>query len=185
MNSEAELTQLAKVAQIGVFAISMFFSCTSQASAPYHIGDTGPGNGRIFFVYDGGSHGLEAETFDQSGFVKWTSGVFTPDNNATRDGINAGIYNTERIISKQGAGNYAAQVCGKYLSGSGFTRIGDWYLPAKWELALLTQIVGLGLDYYWSSTEYGTGAVWVQGGGGFQITRQRDNTAKVRCVRSF
>jgi hypothetical protein len=152
----------------------------------YVIGDIGPGQGIVFSVSVDGLHGLEAAPSDQSGGIQWYNGNFTATN-AVRDGINAGHFNTERIIINQGAGSYAARLCANYQGGG----YGDWYLPSKAELHLLFQqrvVVG-GFDFsvYWSSTEFDSGTAWSQS---FVAdvpagTSKASPTLKVRAVRAF
>ena len=89
------------------------------------------GGGIVFYVYDGGHHGLIAATVDQSREVLWN--VEYSVTNAINDSIRGGKYNTERIIFNQGPGNYAAQLCANYQGGN----YNDWYLPSKYELNLL------------------------------------------------
>ena len=145
------------------------------------------GGGIVFYVYDNGKHGLIAATSDQASFVRWGN---TTAVNAIRDGINAGMANTERIILVQGsAGDYAAQIAANY-QGGGF---GDWYLPSKYELNLLFQkkaFVGLFPGFgYWSSNESGNSNAWGQDfadiwGTQFYTNRTQKHSS-VRAIRSF
>jgi len=145
------------------------------------------GGGIVFYVYDNGKHGLIAATSDQASFVRW--GNITAVN-AIRDGINAGMANTERIILVQGsAGDYAAQIAANY-QGGGF---GDWYLPSKYELNLLFQkkaFVGLFPGFgYWSSNESGNSNAWGQDfsdiwGTQFYTNRTQKHSS-VRAIRAF
>ena len=145
------------------------------------------GGGIVFFVYDNGKHGLIAATSDQASYVRWGT---TNAVNAVRDGINAGMANTERIILVQGsAGDYAAQIAANY-QGGGF---GDWYLPSKYELNLLFQkkaFVGLFPGFgYWSSNESGNSNAWGQNfqdiwGNQFYTNRTVKHSC-VRAIRSF
>jgi hypothetical protein len=145
------------------------------------------GGGIVFYVYDNGKHGLIAATSDQASFVRWGN---TNAVNAVRDGINAGMANTERIILVQGsAGDYAAQIAVNY-QGGGF---GDWYLPSKYELNLLFQkkaFVGLFPGFgYWSSNESGNSNAWGQDfadiwGTQFYTNRTQKHSS-VRAIRSF
>ena len=117
----------------------------------HYIGES-YGGGIVFYVYDNGQHGLIAATADQSTGIQWNNGNNTTTN-AVRDQVNAGRFNTERIIINQGAGSYAAQICANYQGGG----YGDWYLPSKYELYLLCvqkSVVG-GFESwgYWSSNE--------------------------------
>ena len=66
----------------------------------------------------------------------------------------------------------------------------DWHLPTKEELALLyakRNIVGwFPNNYYWSSTEVGSGNAWYQSfGNGYQYNNDKTNTFLVRAVRVF
>ncbi len=113
------------------------------------------GGGIVFYVYDDGKHGLIVSAEDLStGGVNWYNGVYSTTN-AIRDGINAGLMNTERIIISQGTGNYAAQIAANYKGGG----YGDWYLPSAYELGLLhlqRQLFFTGSNviyYYYSSNE--------------------------------
>jgi hypothetical protein len=145
------------------------------------------GGGIVFYVYDNGKHGLIAATSDQASFVRWGN---TTAVNAIRDGINAGMANTERIILVQGsAGDYAAQIAANY-QGGGF---GDWYLPSKYELNLLFQkkaFVGLFPGFgYWSSNESGNSNAWGQDfsdiwGTQFYTNRTQKHSS-VRAIRAF
>jgi hypothetical protein len=142
------------------------------------------GGGIVFFVYDNGKHGLIAATSDQASYVRWGT---TTAVNAVRDGINAGMANTERIILVQGsAGDYAAQIAANY-KGGGF---GDWYLPSKYELNLLFQkkiFVGIFPGFgYWSSNESGNSNAWGQDFNDIWGTQFYTNrTQKHSCVRAI
>ena len=143
------------------------------------------GGGIVFYVYENGQHGLIAATIDESVGIQWYNGTYITTN-AIRDGIEVKTYNTEHIISNQGAGNYAAMICAKYTGGG----YGDWYLPSKYELDLLYNqkaLVGFFFNNpYWSSTEIDNGLAWCQNfssGGQFPYTKI--NTCNVRAIRAF
>ena len=95
-------------------------SLSSSSGNTHAIGES-YGGGIVFYVYDDGQHGLIAATSDQSSGIRWYNNVLASNNsllvNASRDGIGAGKWNTERIIANQGAGNYAAQLCANYQGG--------------------------------------------------------------------
>jgi hypothetical protein len=148
------------------------------------IGDSYQG-GIIFWLDATGQHGLIAATVDQSTGIQWYNGTATVTN-AVRDGIYAGMYNTERIIANQGVGSYAAQLCANYQGGG----YGDWYLPSKYELDLLCQkktaVGGFANEYYWSSTESNLNFARMQ----FFLTDvqsilNKSSTGYVRAVRAF
>jgi len=133
---------------------------TATAANVHTIGEF-YGGGRVFYIYDGGQHGLIADTANLITFARWNNGSITTTN-AVRDDVFAGQFNTNRIVINQGTGNYAAQVCANCQSG-GF---GDWYLPSKYELNLLYQqkaiLPWVASGGYWSSTEYNADYAWIQ-----------------------
>ena len=153
------------------------------------------GGGKVFWVDEDGQHGLIAAPTDQSEGIQWYNGSFT-DTNASRGGVNAGGYNTERIIINQGAGSYAAQLCANYQGGG----YGDWYLPSIAELNLMylnigpgapspfTNVGGFATDLYWSSTESASTHALSQNfldgtqPGSFS---SKGRTFRVRAVRAF
>jgi hypothetical protein len=150
------------------------------------------GGGIVFYVYDGGQHGLIAATADQSTGIRWYGGTNT-NTRARADGIGAGLKNTAIIIANQGSvgGNaFAATVCNEYSVTVGGVTYGDWYLPSKHELNLLylqqTVVGGFASNYYWSSTEGDNYDAWDQYfGNGAQYNTSKYNTNYVRAVRAF
>ncbi len=167
---------------------------TAAATSTHYIGES-YGGGIIFWLDTSGQHGLIAATADQSTGIgiQWYNESFTTTN-AVRDGIGAGMYNTERIIANQGVGSYAAQLCANYQGGE----YGDWYLPSKYELDLMYNNIGqgnlLGLgnvggfanNIYWSSTEYSNNYAWLQYFDyGIQNYTSKGTTAYVRAIRAF
>jgi hypothetical protein len=165
---------------------------TAKVGVTTHaIGDSF-GGGIVFFVYDGGQHGLIAATADQSTRMRWYGGSYT-NIRARADGIGAGLKNTAIIIANQGPvdGNaFAATVCNEYSVTVDGVTYGDWYLPSKHELNLLyierAAVGGFTTNYYWSSTEYGTLDAWLQiFNGGYQFYDNKSSTDGVRAVRAF
>ncbi len=155
----------------------------SWTTGGHYIGEN-YGGGIVFYVYDEGKHGLIAATADLSSGMQWYNGYFSITN-AARDGVFAGLYNTERIIANQATGNYASQICANYQGGS----YGDWYLPSKYELNLLFQqknVVGGFAGFYWSSNEADDFDAWIQSfGGGGQTPISKQNPYGVRAIRAF
>jgi hypothetical protein len=168
----------------GIDITENVISSTSSVSN-YSIGDSIQG-GIIFWLDNTGQHGLIAATTDQSTESKWFNNSYTTTN-ATRDGIGAGMFNTERIISNQGPGNYAAELCANYKGGG----YGDWYLPSQYELNLLYQqnsiVGGLNTGGYWSSNESTNNQAWMQAFGyyGYKSTLNKASNARVRAIRAF
>lgn len=167
---------------------------TGAGASGHYIGET-YGGGIVFYVYDGGQHGLIAATTDQSSGTTWYGSGGSVITNGVRDGINAGRSNTERIIAIQGTANYAAQYCANY-QGSSF---GDWYLPSKFELNQMYLNIGPGAPapntnigafvagaYYWTSVESGQFNAWYQNfGSGSQNLNAKNANNYVRAIRAF
>ena len=167
--------------------MSVPYALFSANDTPVHYIGESYGGGIVFYVYDGGQHGLIAATTDQSTGIQWHNGSFTITN-AVRDQVNAGQFNTERIIINQGAGSYAAQICANYQGGG----YGDWYLPSKFELNLMyvnLHLAGLGgfaSSNYWSSSETSSSSAWGQNfGNGAQLYNGKFSPYYVRAVRAF
>ena len=155
------------------------------------------GGGKVFYVYDGGQHGLIVATVDLSSSIRWYAGTYS-FTRAMADGIGAGLKNTAIIIANQGDPDYfpyAATLCNEYSVTVGGVRYGDWYLPSKYELYLLfLQRFSIGLNftpsYYWSSTEYNNGNAWRQSFllAGSQSYGLKDGSLDpyhVRAIRAF
>ena len=157
----------------------------------HNIGES-YGGGIVFYVYDGGQHGLIAATSDQSTAIRWYGGTYT-NTRARGNGIGAGLKNTAIIIANQGSVDglaFAATVCNEYSVTVAGTTYGDWYLPSKYELNLLylqkTVVGGFAGNYYWSSTEGGSIGAWGQNfNGGTQTNLDKVVTYYVRAVRAF
>jgi hypothetical protein len=165
---------------------------TAKWSASIHkIGDS-YGSGIVFYVYDGGRHGLIAATADQNTGIRWSAGTYT-NTMAFADGVGAGKANTAIIIANQGYGNgatYAARVSNEYSVTVAGVTYGDWYLPSKYELNLLYQqkaaVGGFASAWYWSSSEGSDSSAWPQYfGDGSQSYYDKTSILYVRAVRAF
>ncbi len=164
-------------------------SLTTQ-SATHAIGESF-GGGIVFYVWDNGRHGLIASTSNQSFSTKW--GPTANYVMALRNGINAGVYNTERILMQQGAGNgtYAAMVAAHYqFNGNGWGGYGDWYLPSVYELQLLFKqknLVGgfTNTTGVWSSTEADDKTAYSLDFLSTNGTVQAESKTILRCVRAI
>jgi hypothetical protein len=159
--------------------------------AAHYIGES-YGGGIVFYVYDGGLHGLIAATTNQSTALRWGS------SNLIRtygDGIGAGRNNTAVIAAYNGpSGDNAASKCIEYnVTGSDGVRYGDWYLPSYHELLLLFNqrtLSGLNMTnnvWYWSSTESNDiHAFTVKFETGYTNSHSgKNNAAYVRAIRHF
>ena len=177
-NKQDQLT-----AGTGIEIINNVISTTA-----HYIGES-YGGGIVFYVHDNGQHGLIAATADQSSGIQWYNGSYTTTG-ATLNAVYAGKANTEIIISNQGTGSYAAQVCDDYSVTVNNEYYDDWYLPSRYELNLMylqkTAIGGFASSDYWSSTEYLTNIAWMQNfSNSFHYERDKVSAYYVRAVRAF
>ena len=156
----------------------------------YAIGDIGPsGVGIVFYITDGGLHGLEAAPSDQSASQAWITGGSTQTtlNGNTSTDIGTGLANSNAIIAQVGHTASAAQVCRSY-TGGGLT---DWFLPSKDELNQLylqkNTVGGFASEGYWSSSEYNSSFAWGHSfNNGTQYGNRKNlNNHRVRAVRAF
>jgi hypothetical protein len=163
-----------------------------QKSPGHYIGEK-YGGGIVFFIYDKGEHGLIAATADQSTWIYWNNGT-QRTTGATGDGLGAGAMNTAMIVATQIAdnpkGNFGAKLCADYSVTDGDILYGDWYLPSKYELNLLflqkDVVGGFTLEYYSSSTEFGSSSAWSQQFSfGDQFEFFKGNPNHIRAIRSF
>ena len=168
------------------------FSDASPANYIHAIGEN-YGGGIVFYIYDGGQHGLIAATEDCGPEIQWYNGKFMTSGSAG-DGTNAGIMNTGLIISAQLAynqnGAFAAKTCADYAVAVGNVTYGDWYLPSKQELNLLYQqkalVGGFSNSDYWSSSEINANEAWSQYFyDGFQSGYTKDGVLFIRPIRAF
>ena len=163
---------------------------TKLDGSTHAIGDS-YGGGIVFYVYDGGRHGLIAATGDQSQGIRWYGGSNT-NTRARADGVGAGLKNTAIIIANQGPvdGNaFAATVCNEYSVTVDGVTYGDWYLPSIYELNFLylhNDVVDGFSGVYWSSTENTDVSAWYWdfGNGGHFFT-SKSGTYHVRAIRAF
>lgn len=173
-------------------------------SCGYSIGQNVPALGGIIFYLDAsGCHGLVCAASDQSSNAVWTPNFvyFNAANNTTAyaSTVGGGFENTNMIVYKQGAGSYAAQLCNDLVIGN----TSDWYLPSRYECALMygnvgpgatganNNIAGFAQGMYWGSTEniiYNGSYAWATSfypGGLQQGDGIKSSGYYVRAVRAF
>jgi hypothetical protein len=153
----------------------------------YTVGLTGPAGGIVFYVTDGGLHGLEAAPVDQ-GTAEW--GCWGTDiTGAEGTGIGAGSANTADILAGCAMPVIAAKLADNY-SLNGFD---DWFLPSVDqlnELYLHQDDVGVfDNDDYWSSSELGGAGgetAWFQNlNSGVKKLTFKYSSLAVRAIRAF
>ncbi len=132
-------------------------------------------------------NGFIAAPNDQSTGMQWYNGSYVTTG-ATATALGTGNTNTNAIVSVQGAGSYAAQLCYDLVL-NGYS---DWYMPSQDELNKLylnqTVIGGFAAVYYWSSSEDGSHYyAWVKDfASGYQNSAAKDASYEyVRAIRSF
>ncbi len=149
--------------------------------------------GKIAYIFQSGdpgyvageTHGLIAAEFDQSSGIQWYNGSYTTTS-ALGTALGTGNNNTNTIVSNQGGGTYAAQLCADLVL-NGYS---DWYLPSKDELNNIylnkSAVGGFSNANYWSSSEYSSSKAWYQDfGGSGQGYLTKNFSSYVRAVRSF
>jgi len=192
MATHKNTKQHTTIATLLLFSIGLLFSCNTFAA--HKIGDK-YGGGIVFYVYDGGLHGLIAASADQSHTgIQWSNGTYKWTG-TTGDGVNAGAMNTAMIVATQinnTTGNkFAAKLCADYsVKGADGVTYGDWYLPSKAELNLLYLqryvVGGFVYDNYWSSTEWNFDfAGLVDFTSGEQPDYPKHYVLSVRAIRAF
>jgi hypothetical protein len=182
-------------------------SSNTSDNTTHAIGES-YGGGIIFYVYDGGKHGLIAATNDQSSDAKWDLSKGN-ETRAKANGIGAGIRNTTTIIISSeisqrkssddknwsfDSEDFAAVICNEYskseTANSLETTYGDWYLPSKYELNLLylkrTTVGNFAADKYWSSSESDKDKAWsINFNTSSDSAEDKTNKNRVRAIRNF
>jgi len=151
----------------------------------YAVGDVGPAGGFVFYITDGGAHGLEAAPTDQEvssfGCIgEALSPFFEPD-------IGSGAQNTANLALC----GLAANIASAYTGPDGTTQ--DWFLPSELELREMQTLYDLGIanlsgeSFYWSSTELNADFASATNFGDINADEilPKDALALVRAVRAF
>jgi hypothetical protein len=159
--------------------------------APTHaVGDAYQGGEIAYLLANGDAgfdpwvqHGLITATSDQSTGIVW---AISYGSTTTFTAIGYGNYNTNSIVSAQGAGTYAAKLCSD-LSLNGYT---DWCLPSYYELIKLyinnSNFGGFSNADYWASSEVGNYTAYsLSFINGSTSAPDKLTTCHVRAIRSF
>ena len=174
---------------------------TGTVRTPPSIGDFRDGG--IVFWLDGSGGGLVCTVSDQGTGVQWYNGSFTgTDVKAYGKGIGTGQANTTSIVTSQGTGNYAAQLCDDLVE-NGYS---DWFLPSINELTeIYNNVTAINITAsanggtvlpgmhnnrpygrYWSSTEDGSNDAWTYlCGFNKPFPMSKNFPYRVRAVRAF
>jgi len=164
----------------GVFLIANMLGQTN-----HYVGESF-GGGIVFYVYDGGKHGLITSTVDRSVRIQRQNST-SAATNAVTDGIAADKFNTERISAIKSVEDDDDPIYFNYQD----SYYSDWYMPSKYELNLLylnRSVLG-GYDDFakgWSSTEDSRVNAWFKSfaaGGAF--SNGKDDVLYVRVHRRF
>jgi hypothetical protein len=168
-------------------------TCAVTVNPAVAVGDS-YGGGKVAHILVNGDtgydpnvqHGLIAATADQGTGIQWYNGGYVVTG-ATGTAIGTGQANTTAIVTIQGAGSYAAQLCNDLTVGG----YNDWFLPSKDELDKLyinkVAVGGFADTFYWSSSESNAYDAWYQYfANGFQDANYSKATpTRVRAVRAF
>ena len=151
----------------------------------YIIGKRGPAGGIVFYITEGGKHGLEAAPEDQAMIANW--GCFSQLIEGA-DGVDIGIgeQNTINILEQCNVPAIAAEFARNYALGD----YHDWFLPSWEELNLLyfqrVAVGGFVNANYWSSTQFSSFDAWYQSfENGGQSTDTKNAGYRVRVIRTF
>lgn len=152
--NSASPTVYANMAPYAMGAGDVILYATWQyTGAPYALGSTGPGGGKI--IYDKGSYSdgwryMEAAAA-QAGGTRWCGPDWIYVYAATSGALGSGKQNTKAIIDELGLSfSYGARYCAEYVS-NGFN---DWFMPSRDEVERI-KIALNDIGYYtgiWSST---------------------------------
>jgi hypothetical protein len=152
----------------------------------YAIGDDGPAGGVVFYITDGGLHGLEAARVDQSTGAPWCTAA--TDIPGTGTIIGTGATNTVSMLALCSEAGSAPTLADAYTR-NGYN---DWFLPSRDELNELYRqkdvVGGFASYFYWSSSQYFNGA-WIMPflgtRAGEEFGGNKSYLIGVRAVRAF
>jgi hypothetical protein len=159
---------------------------TTDTTSALYIGQPYAG-GIIFDLDSSGQHGLVCAPGDQGNFVWGCYGTNVPN---TSTAFGTGLANTSFITYVCSDRPIAASVCSDLVL-NGYS---DWYLPSLGELQTmynrlhLQGLGGFGVNWYWSSSQYGRYNVWGMYFGNGDVSYYsglEEIGSQVRAVRAF
>ncbi|MDP3177459.1 MAG: chitobiase/beta-hexosaminidase C-terminal domain-containing protein [Spirochaetaceae bacterium] len=176
-------------------AASATFTITGDGA--YHVGDTGPAGGIVFFVnddylIDGWRYLEAAHPETESSDIRWGPSDLLIGARALSSGLGDGEENCAALMtafgSAQAEENFAVTFCDR-LANNGFD---DWFLPNAGELEAMYEnlaavdLGGFSNAPYWSSTEINAAYAEIfDFEDGAPRETSKGNTARVRAVRAF
>ena len=163
---------------------AVFLTANVFGQATHYVGESYCG-GIVFYVYDGGKHGIVTSTMDRSKRIQRQNETSTGTKTVTNE-IDAGKFNTERISAIKGT-EEEVEIYSSYQD----SYYSDWYLPSKYELSLLylnRAVLGCYTNFAkgWSATEAGRVNAWFKSfatGGSF--SNGKDDVEYIRVHRRF
>jgi hypothetical protein len=153
-------------------------SSNTSENVSHSIGEL-YGGGKVFFIYDGGKHGLIAALTDQSSNAKWDLSKGN-ETRARANGIGAGIRNTTTIIVSS------------EISQRKSSKDNDWSFDSEDFAAVIcneyskSETVNFAADKYWSSSESDEDKAWtINFSTSSNSPDDKTNKNRVRAIRNF
>jgi hypothetical protein len=146
--------------------------------------------GGVIFYLDGKGGGLISALFNQGDAWSTQWGCYTPLPSlsipgATGTAIGTGQSNTLAIVTDCNDPQSAAAKCAKLTIGD----YSDWFLPSLDEMTEMYKqknVVGIGSQLYWSSTQYSAHSAHVRSFyDGVTWSWYKYKNESVRCIRAF
>jgi len=167
-----------------------------ETAMVYALRDPGPAGGHVFYITDGGLHGMEAAPEStESGTKDWGWDCDPRLIGTDETAVGTGAQNTAVFIATCDDSSAPAWRC-QNLDLNGYH---DWFLPSKDELMLMcTELVqhgnvgGFAQYAYWSSSEGDTSHAWDVYTNYPEMADCSDNhndwkyfSHRTRCARAF
>ena len=181
---------------------SLYYRVDVTVLPIYAVGNTGPGNGKIFYINanyktDGWRY-LEAAEADIAGTFVWSSitNQSVKKGGATPVDIGFGLGNTGTIVGQQMDAEITPSGAAAECDNSDSGGYSGWFLPSKNELAAMYTALRVPSNlggfvdnvYYWSSSEFDSSMAWSfyfssAGNGMYFASSKNAGYIHTRCVR--